>query len=86
MKSLLSICFIAFAISCSAQQSQDTTFYSTEQAACKGFQKSVARYIDDSGQSRAVVMDDHGQIYYINSTCDRGYWREKIQCFDACKN
>ena len=65
--------------SCGAQVSRDSIqYYSTEKAACVGFEKSPARYRDQSGQSFAVVSDPSSNVYYVAYSCRRGYWREPM--------
>jgi len=62
-----------------AQTTPDTLqTYSTEKAACFGFEKSPARFRDQSGQSRAVIVDKTGNVYYVAYTCLRGYYRQPM--------
>ena len=71
---LLLSCF-----SCNAQSQPDTLqTYSTEAAACFGYQKSMARMKDATGQSRAIVIDNAGRVFMIVQTCKRGYYREPV--------
>lgn len=62
-----------------AQTADTLQTYSTEAAACKGFQKSAARFRDQSGQSRAVVCDQSGNVFVVLYSCKRGFYRQPVE-------
>lgn len=74
----LCLLFVSIAAHTQVQPPDTLQTYSTEGAACIGFEKSAARYRDQSGQSRAVVADKAGRVYLVAYSCKRGYYREPL--------
>jgi len=80
MKQNLFIVLLMLLCCFAGAQTPDTVqTYSTEAAACKGFEKSAARDRDQSGQSFAVVTDAAGNVFVIAYSCKRGYFRRPME-------
>jgi len=79
MKHTFFILFLTWAALVHAQTPDTLQTYSTEAAACVGFEKSAARYTDQEHKSRAVVADAAGNVFVVSYSCKRGYFRTPVE-------
>jgi len=79
MKHTFFILFLTWAALVHAQTPDTLQTYSTEAAAVQGYTKSAARYREQSGQSRAVVIDAAGNVFVVSYSCKRGYFRTPVE-------
>jgi type III secretory pathway lipoprotein EscJ len=71
---LLLCCF-----SCGAQVVDSIQYYSTPEAAAVGFQKSPAKYRDETGQKHLVVYEvQTARAFYLLHSCKRGWYRVRL--------
>lgn len=69
--------------SCGAQVATPDTaavqYYATPEAAAVGFQKSPAKYRDETGQKHLVVYEvQTARAFYLLHSCKRGWYRVRL--------